>query len=177
MSIGSICTRTVVVIDRNESATEAAKLMRQHHVGDLVVINERDDARKPLGVVTDRDIVVSVVALGVVPDRITVGDIMSSKAHTRAKMKMSWKSLNACAAWACAAFRWWMPAVRWWASSPWTICWNIFPRAWTASPISTNGNASTRLLRAAEFHASTRRCVRVHWNCDFDIHRRRLACV
>ena len=81
MSIEKICTRTVIVIDRNESATEAAKLMRQHHVGDLVVTNERDDIRKPLGIVTDRDIVVSVVALGVVPDRITVGDIMSSNAH------------------------------------------------------------------------------------------------
>ncbi|MDE2234575.1 MAG: CBS domain-containing protein [Gammaproteobacteria bacterium] len=81
MSIGKICTRTVIVIDRNESATEAAKLMRQHHVGDLVVVNERDEVRKPLGVVTDRDIVVSVVALGVVPEKITVGDIMSSKAH------------------------------------------------------------------------------------------------
>ncbi len=82
MSIGKICTRTVVVIDRNESASEAAKLMRLHHVGDLVVTDQRDAQRRPLGIVTDRDIVVSVVALGVVPDKITVGDIMSSSAHT-----------------------------------------------------------------------------------------------
>lgn len=82
MSIGKICTRTVIVIDRNESASEAAKLMRQHHVGDLIVTDQRDAQRKPLGIVTDRDIVVSVVALGVVADKITVGDIMSSKAHT-----------------------------------------------------------------------------------------------
>lgn len=82
MAVGRICTRSVIVVDRAESAREAASLMRKHHVGDLVVTNDRDTERKPLGVVTDRDIVVSVVALGVDPDKITVGDIMSSHAFT-----------------------------------------------------------------------------------------------
>lgn len=82
MSIGKICTRTVTIIDRTESAREAAELMRQHHVGDLVVVDEGNARRIPVGIVTDRDIVISVVALGVDPDKITVGDIMSSRVVT-----------------------------------------------------------------------------------------------
>jgi len=82
MTVGKICTRTVTIIDRNESAREAAKLMRKHHVGDLVVIDAKDARRVPVGIVTDRDIVISVAALDVDVDKITVGDIMTPKVIT-----------------------------------------------------------------------------------------------
>lgn len=82
MSVGKICTRTVTIIDRTESAREAAKLMRKHHVGDLVVVDVKDARRIPVGIVTDRDIVISVVASEVDADKITVSDIMSPKVVT-----------------------------------------------------------------------------------------------
>jgi CBS domain-containing protein len=51
--------------------------MRKHHVGDLVVVDEPDRQPIPVGIVTDRDIVVSVIALGLDPASLLVGDIMS----------------------------------------------------------------------------------------------------
>lgn len=52
-------------------------LMRKHHVGDVVVVDEPDGERTPIGIVTDRDIVVSVIALGLDPLGLQVGDIMT----------------------------------------------------------------------------------------------------
>jgi CBS domain-containing protein len=51
--------------------------MRQHHVGDVIVVDRADAERMPIGIVTDRDIVVEVVALGVDPTAVTLGDMMS----------------------------------------------------------------------------------------------------
>lgn len=76
MPIGEICNRDVVVVQRNESVLEAAKLMRHHHVGDVVVVEERGGLRVPVGLVTDRDVVVEIVATELDPGVITVEDIM-----------------------------------------------------------------------------------------------------
>src|SRR5690348_16604406 len=76
MPIGEICSREVVVMQRHESILEAARLMRQHHVGDVVVAEERDGARVPVGLVTDRDLVVEIMATELDPEVITVEDIM-----------------------------------------------------------------------------------------------------
>lgn len=77
MSAGEYCNRSVVVISREASIQEAAELMRKHHVGDLVVVEERADRNRPVGLVTDRDIVVELIAKGVDLDSVIVGDIMS----------------------------------------------------------------------------------------------------
>jgi CBS domain-containing protein len=53
-------------------------LMRKHHVGDLVVTDDRDGLRVPVGIVTDRDIVVSAMALHLDPKVITLGDMMGT---------------------------------------------------------------------------------------------------
>lgn len=74
MAIGELCTRTVVFVARDESCLVAARLMREHHVGSLVVV-ERSRAEGPCvpaGVVTDRDLVVGVMALGLDPARTPV---------------------------------------------------------------------------------------------------------
>jgi CBS domain-containing protein len=77
MQIGEICNRKVVVTGRETPVTEAAKLMREHHVGTLVILQDADSARRtPAGIVTDRDIVVEIVATELDPKTITVGDIM-----------------------------------------------------------------------------------------------------
>ena len=78
MPIGEICKREVVVVQREETVLQAAKLMRQHHVGDVIVVEDRDGKRMPVGIVTDRDLIVEVIAPELDPDAITVGDIMVS---------------------------------------------------------------------------------------------------
>ncbi len=82
MPIGEICNREVVIVQPSKSALEAAQLMRQHHVGDLVVVEERGGFRVPVGIVTDRDLVVEIMAPALDPSAITVGDIMVSDLAT-----------------------------------------------------------------------------------------------
>ncbi len=78
MTVGKICNRDVVFIHKQASIPDAARLMREYHVGDLVVVREKTGGRVPVGIVTDRDIVLEVIAEGVGMDDITVGDIMSN---------------------------------------------------------------------------------------------------
>lgn len=78
MSIGDICSRAAIAIRRTESVTEAARLMRRHHVGSLVVVEDDERGCKvPVGFLTDRDITVSVTALELDPAAITVNEIMT----------------------------------------------------------------------------------------------------
>ena len=77
MRIGEICTVQTIYCTRDETVQGAALLMRKHHVGDLVVVDQADGERVPIGIITDRDIVVSVIALGLDPASLLVGDIMS----------------------------------------------------------------------------------------------------
>jgi CBS domain-containing protein len=82
-SIRDICTRDVVVVPRETTVGAAAQLMRHHHVGAIVVVDQGNGGRRvPLGIVTDRDIVVEVVAAELRPDTITVGDIMGAELVT-----------------------------------------------------------------------------------------------
>lgn len=82
MPIGEYCNRVVVVADRNTSVLDAARLMRQHHVGDIVVVDEANEARKPIGMVTDRDIVIEVVVNKLAPDTVMLGEIMTESLAT-----------------------------------------------------------------------------------------------
>ncbi|SCY73002.1 CBS domain-containing protein [Nitrosospira sp. Nl5] len=76
MPVGEICNRDVIILQREATILDAAKLMREHHVGDVLVVEERDGARFPVGIVTDRDLVVEIMATGLDQAVITVGDIM-----------------------------------------------------------------------------------------------------
>jgi CBS domain-containing protein len=62
MTIGSICRRNVVIAPKGESIVDAAKRMRMLHVGTVIVVEERHGTQVPVGILTDRDIVLSVVA-------------------------------------------------------------------------------------------------------------------
>jgi predicted transcriptional regulator len=78
MTVGEICTPNVVVAPKAELIVDAAKRMRTSHVGNLVVCETRNGRHFPVGIVTDRDIVISVVAGD--PDHINyllVSDVMS----------------------------------------------------------------------------------------------------
>ena len=82
MTTGKVCNREVVFVHQQASVPEAARLMREYHVGDLVVIKEKTGKRVPVGIITDRDIVLEVIAEGVDMDDVSVGDIMSDKLVT-----------------------------------------------------------------------------------------------
>ena len=77
MPIGELAIRQVVVAARETSVLDAAKLMRQHHVGDIVVTDETGGRRVPVGIVTDRDIVLEVLAQELDATSLSVGDIMT----------------------------------------------------------------------------------------------------
>ncbi|NWG86840.1 MAG: CBS domain-containing protein [Hydrogenophilaceae bacterium] len=82
MTIGAVCNREVVIAERSMDVPEAARLMRQYHVGTLIVVEDVEGQRRPVGIVTDRDIAIEVVAAGVSPDGLTVGDIMGAELAT-----------------------------------------------------------------------------------------------
>jgi len=82
MAIGEICNREVVIVQRDTTIQEAAKLMRSHHAGALVVVKEVAGKRHPVGLVTDRDLVIEVLAPELDASVITVGDIMLPKPVT-----------------------------------------------------------------------------------------------
>ena len=77
MKASEFCNREVIVIERDASVREAAKLMRQFHVGSLVVVETDGAEKRPVGVLTDRDIVVEFVAVDLAPEDVVVGDAMS----------------------------------------------------------------------------------------------------
>src|SRR5688572_29719323 len=77
MKVGQYCKRRVVCINSSADIVEAAKMMRDEHVGFLIVYERGDDIRKPIGVLTDRDIVLEVLAKDVDPHAVTVKDAMT----------------------------------------------------------------------------------------------------
>lgn len=77
MRVDQYCKRAVVAIGGDADVAEAARLMRDRHVGFLVVFDPNDPARRPMGVLTDRDIVLEVTALDVDPHAVTVADVMT----------------------------------------------------------------------------------------------------
>ena len=77
-TIGELCKREVVVAGPDATITAAARLMRHHHVGSIVVVDDvGGGSRLPVGILTDRDIVMEVCATGLDHDLLTVGDVMS----------------------------------------------------------------------------------------------------
>jgi CBS domain-containing protein len=69
-------TAVVAVVEPETTAFVAAQLMRRHHIGALVVV-DAEERSKPVGIVTDRDLVLALMAEGLDPAMFTVGDIMS----------------------------------------------------------------------------------------------------
>ncbi len=79
MNVGDICTRDVVTVREFDELTAAAQLMREKHVGYLIVVAPmlEDSSFKPVGVLTDRDIVIAVVARETDARTLRVGDLMT----------------------------------------------------------------------------------------------------
>lgn len=79
MKLKSVCTLDVACCTGTATISEAARLMRQHHTGDLVVVDDTDGDRIPVGIITDRDIVVEVLGKGLDPAKTAVAGVMSTQ--------------------------------------------------------------------------------------------------
>lgn len=79
MKVGRLCSRTVHTADRSESVLDAARRMRDHDVGTLLVV---DLDQREVGMVTDRDIVVRCVAEGLDPAQARIRSVMSAPVAT-----------------------------------------------------------------------------------------------
>jgi CBS domain-containing protein len=98
MTISEFCRHLVVCATPEATVTEAAALMRQHHVGAIVICEQRAGKEIPVGIVTDRDIVIEVIAPGVNPSSLRLRDLRlaplvtieenASYAQTVAKMSV-----------------------------------------------------------------------------------------
>ena len=79
MNVGTLCKHQVVTVTPRTDLVAAAELMREQHVGYLIVVEPEPRERfgRPVGVLTDRDIVISVVARNADPTLLTAGDVMS----------------------------------------------------------------------------------------------------
>src|SRR3990172_6393227 len=77
MTIGTLCAEPVARIRQDPGVTDAEMLMRESHVGDLVVV-DTPEGRSPVGIITDRDIVVEVIGQGFAPAQTPVGSVMST---------------------------------------------------------------------------------------------------
>jgi CBS domain-containing protein len=82
MNLSELCKRDPVVAYRDTPLPEAARLMRERHVGSLVIVLERLGQRFPVGILTDRDIVVRAVAEGRDLAGTKVADICSQELTT-----------------------------------------------------------------------------------------------
>lgn len=79
MYAGTVGTRKVETCTANATILQVAELMRSEHVGDLVVVEYRSGEPVPVGIVTDRDLVVQVLAKKEDPNTLTASDVMSRK--------------------------------------------------------------------------------------------------
>ncbi len=79
MLIRDYCNMNVICCDANTGIALVAGLMRRHHVGDVIVIEINNDGlRIPVGIVTDRDILVESIALDIDAKLFTAGDLMTA---------------------------------------------------------------------------------------------------
>lgn len=78
MSVGRICTRTVILASPEETVSDAAARMEREGVGSLVVA---DESRRPVGILTDRDVALRCVGRGLDPHATEVSDVMTGPVH------------------------------------------------------------------------------------------------
>jgi len=76
--VRDVMTRQVIVIDPDRTIADAAKRMAAKKIGGLVVVEHG----RPIGLLTDRDILWSVTAKGQNPSKVLVRDIMTSPVAT-----------------------------------------------------------------------------------------------
>jgi CBS domain-containing protein len=79
MKVAEICTRELVMADKDASLQQAATLMREHHVGTLLISTSGAEGLQAVGIVTDRDVVIEAVARGLDVTQTPVGRLAEGK--------------------------------------------------------------------------------------------------
>lgn len=82
MRVGEFCVREVIECTRKTSALELSQIMRRSHVGDVVVVDQPNGKKIAVGIVTDRDLAVEVMATERDPALVTAGDLIGRKLIT-----------------------------------------------------------------------------------------------
>ena len=82
MHVSQICTRSLVTCHRETPAAELARKMRDQHVADVLVIEDRAGRLTPVGLVTDRDLVIEVIARDRDPNQVRAGELMRPDLET-----------------------------------------------------------------------------------------------
>jgi CBS domain-containing protein len=76
MKVGDCYSRNVVTVRSDETPLDAAITMRKNKVGYVVIVQIKAEKLVPIGLLTDRDIAVKIVAEEVNPLAVTVEDLL-----------------------------------------------------------------------------------------------------
>ncbi len=79
MKVSDIYSRETIVAHMQDTVKDAAALMLRYNVGSLIVAEDDSTGKKPVGMITDRDIVLKVIAPGLLPSETLTKDVMSTK--------------------------------------------------------------------------------------------------
>lgn len=82
VTVRDLATRDVVSVQPHTTLAECAKIMRNQHVGSVIVVDDKGRRDNPVGIVTDRDIVIETVAVELDPATLTAGDVMATPLAT-----------------------------------------------------------------------------------------------
>jgi signal-transduction protein with cAMP-binding, CBS, and nucleotidyltransferase domain len=93
MHVGQICSRSLVTCTGETPAAELARKMRDQHVADVLVVEDRGGRLTPVGLVTDRDLVVDVLARGRDPSQVRAVDIMCAELETVADSELIYDAI------------------------------------------------------------------------------------
>jgi len=94
MKIGDVCVREVVHIEPTASLHAVAELMRHNHVGSVLVANKTNGDYKAVGIITDRDLVVEVIAERVDMNKVVAEDIMTRNLTAANENEELWEAVD-----------------------------------------------------------------------------------
>lgn len=94
MNAGELCNRNAVVADASSTIPQIAQLMREFHVGSVIITKDSSGLRKPIGIITDRDIVIEMIAKDLPVDSCNAGDMMSYQLVTARENEDVWEVME-----------------------------------------------------------------------------------
>ncbi|MEM0057639.1 MAG: CBS domain-containing protein [Candidatus Bathyarchaeia archaeon] len=75
MLVRDVMSSPVITVDEEATAVRVAELMEKHELGCIIVTNKEG---KPIGIITERDLVIRVLAKNLKPDAVKAKDVMTS---------------------------------------------------------------------------------------------------
>ena len=79
MNVGEICSRNVIQVSQQDSVLKVARIMREQHVSAVIVVDNIEGEFRPQGMITDRDLVLEVLAVKIDPTVVKAEDILTSE--------------------------------------------------------------------------------------------------